>query len=177
MAMATGMPMAYTMGVPMTMCTGTSTIGKHASWRSWRFFGIFFQLVNPIRIMFFSLAECPSRATFDRSHDRFATIWNSGPIWARLGPKRGIFGQNGPFWQCVTRSLFQFSRRERELLSFDLVFETRTRISFSQSRASRRERESRLRQFSREFSGITFITCLLRDIFKKRVLFSKNFLK
>ena len=42
--------------------------------------------------MFFSLAECPSRATFDRSHDRFATIWNSGHIWALLGPKRGILG-------------------------------------------------------------------------------------
>ena len=94
----------------------------------------------------------------------------------------------------MTRSLFQFSRRERELLSFDLVFETRTRISFShsrasrrereflslnlvlrdenenfffQSRASRRERESRLRQFSREFLGIIFIACLLTDIFKK----------
>ena len=99
--------------------------------------------------------------------------------------------------QCVTRSLFQFSRRERELLSFDLVFETRTRISFSQSRASRREREFlslnlvlrdenenfflqsrtsrrerelRLRNFSREFSGITFITCLLTDIFKRWLL-------
>ena len=43
--------------------------------------------------------------------------------------------------QCVTRSLFQFSRREREFLSFNLMFETRTRISFFQSRASRRERE------------------------------------
>ena len=43
--------------------------------------------------------------------------------------------------QSVTRSLFQFSRREREFHSFNLMFETRTRISFSQSRASRRERE------------------------------------
>ena len=98
---------------------------------------------------------------------------------------------------CVTRSLFQFSRRERELLSFDLVFETRTRISFYhsrasrrereflslnlvlrdenenfifQSRASRRERESRLRQFSREFSGITFIACLMTYIFQKKAV-------
>ena len=104
----------------------------------------------------------------------------------------------------MTRSLFQFSRRERELLSFDLVFETRTRISFSKSRASRREREflslilvlrdenenfffqsrtsrreweSRLRQFSREFLGITFIACLITDIFQKKQLFSQNFLK
>ena len=30
MVMAMGMPMAYTMGVPMNMCKGTSTIGKHA---------------------------------------------------------------------------------------------------------------------------------------------------
>ena len=43
--------------------------------------------------------------------------------------------------QSVTRSLFQFSRREREFLHFNLMFETGTRISFSQSRASRRERE------------------------------------
>ena len=48
---------------------------------------------------------------------------------------------NGTPRQCVTRSLFQFSRREREFLSSNLMFETRTRISFSQSRASRRERE------------------------------------
>ena len=67
--------------------------------------------------------------------------------------------------QCVTKSLFQFSRRE--FLSFNLMFETRTRISFFQSRASRRERESRLGQISREFSGITFIAFLLTDIFKK----------
>ena len=31
MVIATGMPMANAMGVPMTMCTGTSTIGKHAT--------------------------------------------------------------------------------------------------------------------------------------------------
>ena len=62
------------------------------------FFGIFFQLVNLIGRKFFPLAECPSRASFDRSHDRFATIWNSGPIWALLGPKRGIFlAKTGPF--------------------------------------------------------------------------------
>ena len=82
--------------------------------------------------------------------------------------------------QCVTRSLFQFSRREREFLSFNLMFETRSRIFslnlvprdenenfFFQSQASRQERESRLRQFSREFSGIIFIAFLLTDIFKK----------
>ena len=45
------------------------------------------------------------------------------------------------WWQSVARSLFQFSRRDREFLSFNLMFETRTRISFSQSRASRRVRE------------------------------------
>ena len=41
------------------------------------------------------------------------------------------------------------SRWEQEFLSFSLVFETRTRIS-------RRERESRLRQFSWEFSRMQF---------------------
>ena len=101
--------------------------------------------------MFFSLAECPSCASFDRSHDRRVTIlkfWpyigphmvkkkeHLEPKWALLGPladrkrldtrpkceitmtstqsdqltavgaksgpwgapKRGILGQNGPFW-------------------------------------------------------------------------------
>ena len=32
MVIATGMPMPKVMGMPVTMCTGTSTIGKHASW-------------------------------------------------------------------------------------------------------------------------------------------------
>ena len=32
MVIATRMPMPTVMGMPMTMCTGTSTIGKHASW-------------------------------------------------------------------------------------------------------------------------------------------------
>ena len=31
MVIATGMPMPKVMGMPVTMCTGTSTIGKHAS--------------------------------------------------------------------------------------------------------------------------------------------------
>ena len=31
MIVATGMPMPTVIGVPMTMCTGTSTIDKHAS--------------------------------------------------------------------------------------------------------------------------------------------------
>ena len=31
MIVATGMPMTIVMGVPMTVCTGMSTIGKHAS--------------------------------------------------------------------------------------------------------------------------------------------------
>ena len=66
--------------------------------------------------------------------------------------------------QCVTRTLFQFSRRERELLSFDLVFETRTGISFFQSRASRREREffSSISCFETR-TGISFLNLGLRD--------------
>ena len=31
MVKATGMPMLAVMGMPMTMCTGTYTIGKHAA--------------------------------------------------------------------------------------------------------------------------------------------------
>ena len=69
--------------------------------------------------------------------------------------------------QCVTRSLFQFSRREREFLFLNLVLQDENENFIFQSQASRREREPRLRQFSREFLGITFIACLLIDIFKK----------
>ena len=92
--------------------------------------------------------------------------------------------------QSVTRSLFQFSRREREFLSFNLMFETGTRISFSQSRASRREREfllsiSDIETRTRiEIETIlarifgNYIYCLFIDRYfqKKAVIFSK-FLK
>ena len=57
-------------------------------------------------------------------------LWRAGGLNFFSGKRQG-----------VTRSLFQFSRRDREFLSFNLMFETRMRISFSQSRASRRERE------------------------------------
>ena len=81
-----------------------------------------------------------------------------------------------------TRSRFfsfqsQASRRDREFLSLNLVIRDENENFFYESQTSRRERESRLRQFSREFSGITFIACLLTDIFKKTLLFSQNFLK
>merc|ERR1719209_1203331 len=71
----------------------------------------------------------------------------------------------------------QASRRDREFLSLNLVIRDENENFFYESQTSRRERESRLRQFSREFSGITFIACLLTDIFKKKLLFSQNFLK
>ena len=44
-------------------------------------------------------------------------------------------------WQCPTRALFQLSRRDREYLSFNLVSETGSRISFFRSHASRRDRD------------------------------------
>ena len=69
------------------------------------------------------------------------------------------------------------SRQDREFLSLNLVLRDENENFFYQSQTSRRERESRLRQFSREFSRITFIPCLMTDIFKKRLLFSQNFLK
>ena len=43
--------------------------------------------------------------------------------------------------QGVTRSLIQLSRRERECFPFNLLFEMTTRMSFFQSRATRREQE------------------------------------
>ena len=51
--------------------------------------------------------------------------------------------------------------------------QTGTRISFFQSRASREDQKSRLRQFSRDFLGITFIACLLTNISKKTSKFFK----
>ena len=57
--------------------------------------------------------------------------------------------------QCLTISLVQLSRREREFLPFSLVFETRMRISFFQSRVSRKERK--LLSFNLETrTGISF---------------------
>ena len=41
--------------------------------------------------MFFSLAEWSSCANFDRSHDRFPTIFYMALFWP-------FWGQNGPFW-------------------------------------------------------------------------------
>ena len=87
-----------------------------------------------------------------------------------------------PFSTLETRSRIssfqsQASRRDREFLSLNLVIRDENENFFYESQTSRRERESRLRQFSREFSGITFIACLLTDIFKKTLLFSQNFLK
>ena len=79
-------------------------------------------------------------------------------------------GTRIPFFQSHVRDM-----NESFFLSIS-CFETRTRINFFLSRASRRERESRLRQFSREFSGITFIASLLANIFKKNLLISQNFL-
>ena len=43
-------------------------------------------------IMYSSLAEWSSCANFDRSHNRFVTIFNFDPIWALLGPKRALLG-------------------------------------------------------------------------------------
>ena len=46
-------------------------------------------------VMFSPLAEWSSCANFDRSHDRFPTIFNFDPIWALLGPKRALLGSLG----------------------------------------------------------------------------------
>ena len=69
------------------------------------------------------------------------------------------------------------SRQDREFLSLNLVLRDENENFFYQSQTSRRERESRLRQFSREFSRITFIPCLMTDIFKKKAVIFSKFLK
>ena len=75
---------------------------------------------------------------------RTSAAWglNMNCVWCWSHPTLVIFCPQPPY-QGVTRSLFQFSRRKWEFLSFNLMIETRMRISFSQSRASRREREFR----------------------------------
>ena len=52
-------------------------------------------MVSPILVRFFSLAKCPSRANFDRSHDRFAKIFNFGPILGPFEAKRVLLGALG----------------------------------------------------------------------------------
>ena len=80
---------------------------------------------------------------------------------------------------------FSTLRQEWEFFSFSLVlrdenknvcrsvscFEKRARISVFQYSASRRERESRLRQFLREFLRMKFVTCFcLGLIFSKKAV-------
>ena len=50
MVIATRMPMPTVMGMPVTMCTGTSTIGKHAPWRGGEAF-LIWVLVSDINII------------------------------------------------------------------------------------------------------------------------------
>ena len=45
-----------------------------------------------MEVRFFSLAKCPSRANFDRSHDRFAKIFNFGHILGPFEAKRVLLG-------------------------------------------------------------------------------------
>ena len=87
--------------------------------------------------------------------------------------------------QCVTRSLFQFSRLEREFLSFNLMFKTGTRISFPQYLTSRRvfhfsisgfETRSKIEIetiFARIFGNYIFCLFIDRYFQKKTVIFSK----
>ena len=60
--------------------------------------------------MFFPLAKCPSHANFYRSHDKFATILNFGPIlgpmWFKKGhlwPKRVLLWSLGALKRPDTR--------------------------------------------------------------------------
>ena len=77
-----------------------------------------------------------------------------------------------PFSTLETRSRissFQShaSRWDREFHSLNFVLWDENENFYYQSQTSRRERESRLRQISREFSRITFIACLMTGIFQE----------
>ena len=90
--------------------------------------------------------------------------------WLGDAVQKDLLMFNGKYWQGMTRSLFQLLRREREFLSLNLVLWDAN--FFLPSRASSRDRESRFRQWSQEFLRITFIVCLLTNIFKYK---SDNF--
>ena len=59
-----------------------------------------------------------------------------------------------------------FETRPRKM-SFNLRHRDRIEIYYLQSQTLRRERESRLRQFSREFTRIWFVVCVWTNIFLK----------
>ena len=73
-----------------------------------QFFGFFSKLVSPIELILFSLAWCPSRTSFDRSHGTSATILKFDPHefldfknygQLKITPKSktsNVFSNNGP---------------------------------------------------------------------------------
>ena len=69
-----------------------------------------------------------------------------------------------------------FETRPRKM-SFNLRHRDEIEIYYLQSQTSRRERESRLRQFSREFTRIWFVACAWTDIFQKKTFNFLIFLK
>ena len=62
-------------------------------------------------------------------------------------------------------------------MSFNLRHRDEIEIYYRQSQTSRRERESRFRQFSREFTRIWFVVCAWTDIFQKNTFNFLIFLK
>ena len=52
-------------------------------------------MVSPMEVRFLSLAKCHPRANFDMSHDRFAKIFNFGPILGPFEAKRVLLGALG----------------------------------------------------------------------------------
>ena len=74
--------------IPKTTRKYSFSEKSHFGW----FLGFFSKLVSPIELQFFSLAQCPSRTSFDRSHHRSATIFNFDPIM-------GIFKISDPRWR------------------------------------------------------------------------------
>ena len=96
------------------------------------------------------MRECPY------STKTLEVLGNPSPTAKRGLEGRGKSRFGGARIQCRTRIP-------------SLCFETRTRISFFQFHASRRERESRLRQFLQ-------ICCFWTDIFKENAVNFSNFL-
>ena len=87
MIKATGMPMPSVMGMPMTVCTGTSTIGKHASWMDSE--GPGGQIWSQLPLIGLPGLESLYNTHFGLVLDLFL---------APRGPKRARFGPKGPFW-------------------------------------------------------------------------------
>ena len=95
MVIATRMRMSTVMGMPMTMCTGTYTIGKHATWDRTSTG----KLISAVTAMPTASATC--------NFERLVFRPDPDALWV-------ILGQRLQFQRCRQSSCDQYSRRARQ---------------------------------------------------------------